>query len=1677
MVDSVAPVTSATAARYRYYLVDIVSNSLIGEVPLEDVSFTRGLREAGSFDGKITVSDQTDKLDLYNSTMPGRTAIFVVRNGDTCSWGGIIWGRTYDLTGRSLSFTASEFQSYLNKRYVWKTHSFNFAANVTKNNATGYIYVSIQDKILKKPLDTADSFGTINQVYVTFVDASVQKFNGLYDIGSVATGAPANPTSTGFYVKMSELPAPKYGSYANVSISSRTDTYDYIREILSDVFNDFTDIDFPNKVIEPGVAEHIHITHYSITKDTNFTGTALLRTEYDHNLVPGQRVSLANIHELLDGKVIVQSIDSPTTFTVNIRNPKSRSDKITPLDVVDVAYTSTSSNYSRDPVSYREIITETKKNIKSIRRISGVVTFTLTSKHKFKVGDKIKVTVAAKAPAMKTIKGTSTNTFDYTSYVDVVTITAVGSTTVTYSDPHFTSSDYDISTTAVADSSKNSIVGSAPETRMKLSFTKGAGNGYRVGEKIKVIGVDAPGWGQPYYDGYVEVDDLDNGPDRTITYYSIDSDAGLATIYFSTTDPGIDKGDYITVTSSNADINGYHRVTCEATLDNEEENPNDIDGFTGYKNKYFVTFKKDVDADVTYTAAPSGSTASLDGSNWLTFNPAYDQLAGISQEPDSVVNFSSFSFKEQNGSTPNKVTITTTQAHGFAVGDKIKVKYTNEKDQTAFGVYGATITSVADYDSISYSLPAAKSNKQKNDIATTEKKGAITRYKSHIGQTPVFEVDIQGIWSDGTVATIYAPDHDLDAGDYVVVHILSGNKDTDGNDFAYYDNDGDPVKITQVTKNTFSYVTGMDFPATNRMIVKALDFSTDKKKLILTATNAKINGTPSTYTISSVEADPDYLIGNASKYVGIFTLSAATTAIAVNDYVTITGLTDVAKSSSTVSAVTRPITRIEYQPYYINSVNGTAKLFYSKTTESQVSAKAGDVVTLSGFSTTAKEGTRYTYGITTDGSQPTSTNTRILTSDEGYDSGLGLWYVTVPVSGFYNTAFTISPTTLGQTITIPGKTFTYAGKKLSDFNTTAGKIAKKISSTKYVVTFPKTNEWVDTAVTGASFIVTPNILDTATAPAIEVGDLMDITGFSDTGKTNKYSKLNRQGYKVKSIVTSSLTLPDGRKAVKFTVDNFLPEVKKVKTTYDKLTTISNDNVSAVLHNNIVGSAYLDYTKLSSNVNGITAVSRTISGGTATVTITSPGHGFKTNDYVYVWVYYTSTGGTGINFNNGNKPIKITRVDENNFSYAVSMGTVDLEYINVQKKYAKLFTKGNVLQNYHKGDNVLLANFTGTYTSLNGIKKIVEVTPSSIKVATTIANTKKKRLTGTEQASFSSYTAINNAAANGVVIPAPVIVREPMCFIHTYGEYPRNADLGGIEFSDTAYSAQKTMNDALRGSDMVNVSDHLQKYSGTLVGFDYRIDCGVYKDIYGNLKFKKTFVFVPTVPASLTAYLDSLPVQQTINPVTGEITYEHRLGKGQWAPPSAFGADKIVFEYPGNILNASLSETADSSATRVFVLGNNAGAGGGDAFYSAASAGDLLQDGWPIIEKVDKQDYPLQGLNVINPDNWGGYDTELDLAKTAKRIINESRPPVGDFVVTINGSMSPVIGSYDPGDWCSVIINDNYIQNRLNSTLEPRKDVIVRKIDAIRVSVPNNPAFPEQIELTLVTDWQVDKVGQ
>lgn len=283
---------------------------------------------------------------------------------------------------------------------------------------------------------------------------------------------------------------------------------------------------------------------------------------------------------------------------------------------------------------------------------------------------------------------------------------------------------------------------------------------------------------------------------------------------------------------------------------------------------------------------------------------------------------------------------------------------------------------------------------------------------------------------------------------------------------------------------------------------------------------------------------------------------------------------------------------------------------------------------------------------------------------------------------------------------------------------------------------------------------------------------------------------------------------------------------------------------------------------------------------------------------------------------------------------------------------------------------------------------------------------------------------------------------------TWGEFTENGDIG-IDYSTSAPSQKKQRNELIRGFELKTIGEILEEYSNVPDGFEYRIDC-TYDEVTG--RFKRTFVLLPLKPTSLVNYINSLP--------------GGKLPAGQFAPVSAYGADKIVFEYPGNVLDASLEENAQDAATRFWVQGDDKELSS-DASqpYAGAADVDLLLRGWPILEEVEKVD------NVAEENTLHTY---------AERFLAEARPPISNFSISVNGSLTPEIGSYKPGDWCSVIINDDFVRLRLTSYIELNdgtgREVLLRKIDAYEVTVPDNPSFPEQVSLQLVTEAEVDKIG-
>ena len=279
---------------------------------------------------------------------------------------------------------------------------------------------------------------------------------------------------------------------------------------------------------------------------------------------------------------------------------------------------------------------------------------------------------------------------------------------------------------------------------------------------------------------------------------------------------------------------------------------------------------------------------------------------------------------------------------------------------------------------------------------------------------------------------------------------------------------------------------------------------------------------------------------------------------------------------------------------------------------------------------------------------------------------------------------------------------------------------------------------------------------------------------------------------------------------------------------------------------------------------------------------------------------------------------------------------------------------------------------------------------------------------------------------------------PLAVVSTFGPYPGNADIEFV-FPDSEYSGVNIEPSLYRGFELKTVGDALDEYASNINGFEYRIDCEYLPD---EDRFIKKFRILP-------------------------IDFPNPPGEGEVSPISRFGADKLVFEYPsGSISTFSMRESAEESATRFFALGETDLGPDVGPYIGVASADDLLRgdrDGrrWPLLDAADTVD---------------GIDDKAVLYAYAKRFLSELQPPFASFQITVNGSRSPFVGTYKPGDWCSIVVDDPWMQMRLSSDLEPRDDVLVRKIDSISVSVPDGVTYPENVTVSLVAEWEVDKRG-
>jgi hypothetical protein len=103
---------------YRYMGVDLLTRTVVEDLPLYGVSLSRRISGAGNMTGsfKLGTGEFSDP-DLLNASEPGLRALYVLRD-NYCIWAGPIWSRTYQSQAQVCSITGQTYESIFSQMEV-----------------------------------------------------------------------------------------------------------------------------------------------------------------------------------------------------------------------------------------------------------------------------------------------------------------------------------------------------------------------------------------------------------------------------------------------------------------------------------------------------------------------------------------------------------------------------------------------------------------------------------------------------------------------------------------------------------------------------------------------------------------------------------------------------------------------------------------------------------------------------------------------------------------------------------------------------------------------------------------------------------------------------------------------------------------------------------------------------------------------------------------------------------------------------------------------------------------------------------------------------------------------------------------------------------------------------------------------------------------------------------------------------------------------------------------------------------------------------------------------------------------------------------------------------------------------------------------------------------------------
>lgn len=118
------PVTTPHQVTYKF---TTLHGTLLAELPLRGVTFSKILNQAGSFSGTLPIEDpMLRQTDWVTATQVNKACVWVDVTG-TLVWGGLVQGQKYTMKAQTVAVSATDWWGYMNQRLQAADYSTKWA--------------------------------------------------------------------------------------------------------------------------------------------------------------------------------------------------------------------------------------------------------------------------------------------------------------------------------------------------------------------------------------------------------------------------------------------------------------------------------------------------------------------------------------------------------------------------------------------------------------------------------------------------------------------------------------------------------------------------------------------------------------------------------------------------------------------------------------------------------------------------------------------------------------------------------------------------------------------------------------------------------------------------------------------------------------------------------------------------------------------------------------------------------------------------------------------------------------------------------------------------------------------------------------------------------------------------------------------------------------------------------------------------------------------------------------------------------------------------------------------------------------------------------------------------------------------------------------------------------------